>query len=616
LDTPGPRMAGVVEAILLQNRANSAGLPFISARLTGPRTTRPNAQEGLRCALDACRSHLLGVGVFSGLLNLLFIVPMLYMLQVYDRVVPTRGSGTLLMLTAVLLAGLATLAALDWARSRLLVRASLQLDHELAGPLLAATLAKVDRPMDAIVRQPMREFDTLRQALTGPALLALCDAPWAPIYIIISTIIHPALGLLGLVGGGTLAAVAWLNERATGNGLRGATEAAHRAYASQEQVVASAENVRALGMRDAMVQRHVGERIAMLALQTRAGFSSGSYLAASKFLRLTLQSLALGLGAWLAIDNRISAGGIFAASFLAGRALQPIEQLLTAWPSLVRAGGAYRKLSDLLHSAAPSVAPTVLPSPTGRVRAEQVTVGRSAETRILTNVSVNLEPGEVVTVVGPSGAGKSTLIRVLAGALRPDAGLVRIDGARFADWDPDRIGAFIGYLPQSLSLFAGTVKENIARFSTDRGAGKIDEQVVAAAQGALAHDMILQLPNGYDTLLGWEGQGLSAGQAQRIALARALFRDPPILLLDEPNSHLDAEGEAQLLKTITAAKARGAATAIIAHRLSVLSVSDKILVMRDGRVDAFGHRDEVIARLQQPRLDGDSRSIRRKVVNQ
>ena len=576
----------------------------------------PNTHEGLRGALNACRSHLLGVGVFSGLLNLLFIVPMLYMLQVYDRVVPTRGSGTLLMLTVVLLAGLATLAALDWARSRLLVRASLRLELELAGLLLGATLARAERPMDAIVRQPMRDFDTLRQALTGPALLALCDAPWAPIYIVISTIIHPALGLLGLVGGGTLATVAWLNERATGSGLRGATEAAHRAYASQEQVVASAENVRALGMRDAMVQRHVGERTAMLALQTRAGFSSGSYLAVSKFLRLTLQSLALGLGAWLAIDNRISAGGIFAASFLAGRALQPIEQLLAAWPSLVRAGGAYRKLSDLLDSAAPSVAPTVLPEPTGRVRVEQVTVGRSAETRILTNVSINLEPGEVVTIVGPSGAGKSTLMRVLAGALRPDAGLVRIDGARFADWDPDRIGAFIGYLPQSLSLFAGTVKENIARFATDRSAMTIDEQVVAAAQAALAHDMILQLPNGYDTMLGWEGQGLSAGQAQRIALARALFRDPPILLLDEPNSHLDSEGEAQLLKTITGAKARGAATAIIAHRLSVLSVSDKILVMRDGQVEAFDERDEVIARLQKPKLQGEAHLIRRKAVNQ
>jgi ATP-binding cassette subfamily C protein len=595
----------------LQNFANSAGLPFQSTRATGA-----SAQEGLGGALIACRSHLLGVGIFSGLLNLLFIVPMLYMLQVYDRVVPTRGSGTLLILTAVLLAGLATLAALDWARSRLLVRASLRLEHELAGPLLGATLARADRPMDAIVRQPMRDFDTLRQVLTGPALLALCDAPWAPIYIVIGTIIHPALGLLGLVGGATLAAVAWLNERATGNGLRGATEAAHRAYASQEQVVTSAENVRALGMRDAMVQRHVGERTAMLALQTQAGFSSGSYLAASKFLRLTLQSLALGLGAWLAIDNKISAGGIFAASFLAGRALQPIEQLLTAWPSLVRAGGAYRNLSDLLLSAAPSVAPTRLPAPTGRMRAEQVTVGRSAETRILANVSVHLEPGEVVTIVGPSGAGKSTLLRVLAGALRPDAGLVRVDGARLADWEPDRIGAFIGFLPQSLSLFAGTVKENIARFATDRDAATIDGQVVAAARAAHAHDMILQLPNGYDTMLGWEGQGLSAGQAQRIALARALFRDPPILLLDEPNSHLDADGEAQLLKTIAAGKTRGAATAVIAHRLSVLAVSDKILVMRDGMVEMFGGRDEVITRLQQPRLDSDSRLVRRKVVNQ
>jgi ATP-binding cassette subfamily C protein len=606
----------VAEAISLQNIGNFARRPALSARLKRLQAMTPNIHEDLRGALNAYRSHLLGVGVFSGLLNLLFIVPMLYMLQVYDRVVPTRGSGTLLMLTAVLLAGLATLAALDWVRSRLLVRASLRLEHELAGPLLGATLARTERPMDAIVRQPMRDFDTLRQALTGPSLLALCDAPWAPIYIIISTIIHPALGLLGLIGGGTLATVAWLNERATGSGLRGATEAAHRAYASQEQVLASAENVRALGMRDAMVQRHVGERTAMLALQTRAGFSSSNYLAVSKFLRLTLQSLALGLGAWLAIDNRISAGGIFAASFLAGRALQPIEQVLAAWPSLVRAGGAYRKLSELLDSAAPSVATTVLPEPTGRVRVEQVTVGRSAETRILTNVSINLEPGEVVTIIGPSGAGKSTLMRVLAGALRPDAGLVRIDGARFADWDPDRIGAFIGYLPQSLSLFAGTVKENIARFATDRSATTIDQQVVAAAQAALAHDMILQLPNGYDTMLDWEGQGLSAGQAQRIALARALFRDPPILLLDEPNSHLDGDGEAQLLKTITGAKARGTATAIIAHRLSVLSVSDKILVMRDGKVEAFDDRDDVIARLQKPKLEGDTHLTRKKMVNQ
>ncbi len=559
---------------------------------------------------------MIGFGIFSGLLNLLFIVPMLYMLLVYDRVVPTRGGGTLLVLTAVLLCGLATLAALDWIRSRLLVRATLRLEREVAGSLLRAMLARTDRPMDAVARQPMRDFDTLRQALTGPALLALCDAPWAPIYIVISMMIHPALGLLVLAGACALAAVAWLNERATGKGLRGATEAAHRAYASQEQVVAGAENVRALGMREAMVDRHLRERASMLALQTRASFRSAGYVASSKFLRLTLQSLALGVGAWLAIDNKISAGAIFAGSFLMGRALQPMEQLLTAWPSLVRAGSAYRKLSELLDGATPSLALTVLPRPEGRIQVEQVTVGRSIENRILTSVSVTFQPGEVITIVGPSGAGKSTLMRVIAGALLPDAGAVRIDGARLADWETDRLGGYVGYLPQSVSLFAGTVKENIARFATDDDPATIDEQVVRAAHAALAHDMILRLPNGYDTMLGWEGQGVSAGQAQRIALARALFREPPVLLFDEPNAHLDSEGEAQLLQTISAAKARGATTAIVAHRLSVLSVSDKILVLRDGRVEAFADRDLLIARLHPSAPQNDSRPIARKAVNQ
>jgi ATP-binding cassette subfamily C protein len=462
----------------------------------------------------------------------------------------------------------------------------------------------------------MRDFDTLRQALTGPALLALCDAPWAPIYIVISMMIHPALGLLVLAGACALAAVAWLNERATGKGLRGATEAAHRAYASQEQVVAGAENVRALGMGQAMVDRHLRERASMLALQTRASFRSAGYVASSKFLRLTLQSLALGVGAWLAIDNKISAGAIFAGSFLMGRALQPMEQLLTAWPSLVRAGSAYRKLSELLDGATPSLALTVLPRPEGRIQVEQVTVGRSIENRILTSVSVTFQPGEVITIVGPSGAGKSTLMRVIAGALLPDAGAVRIDGARLADWETDRLGGYVGYLPQSVSLFAGTVKENIARFATDDDPATIDEQVVRAAHAALAHDMILRLPNGYDTMLGWEGQGVSAGQAQRIALARALFREPPVLLFDEPNAHLDSEGEAQLLQTISAAKARGATTAIVAHRLSVLSVSDKILVLRDGRVEAFADRDLLIARLHPSAPQNDSRPIARKAVNQ
>jgi ATP-binding cassette subfamily C protein len=481
--------------------------------------------------------------------------------------------------------------------------------------LLDAMLSRADRPMDAIARQPMRDFDTLRHALTGPTLLAVCDAPWAPIAVIVASIVHPALGLLVLLGGGTLAAMTWLHERSTGSQARGATEAAHRTYASQEQVVAGAENVRALGMRSAMVRRHVGERATMLTLQTDTAFASGAFLAASKFLRLALQSLALGLGAYLAINDKISAGSIFAASFLAGRALGPIEQLLTAWPSLVRAATAYRKLSDLLDGAAPSIALTLLPEPKGRLQVEQVTVGRTPETRSLLGINVNLDPGEVVTVVGPSGAGKSTLLRVLAGALIPDAGLVRIDGARLADWEPDRLGRFIGYVPQSLSLFAGTVKENIARFATDTDRATIDEQVVAAAQAAFAHEMILRLPNGYETMLGWEGQGLSAGQAQRIAIARALFRDPPILLFDEPNAHLDVEGEARLLRTISLAQARGATVVVIAHRMSVLSVSDKVLALRNGRVEAFGPTQDVIAAMRRI-ATGQDQAAPRKVVNQ
>lgn len=571
----------------------------------------------LRAALDQCRSHFIGVVVFSALLNLLFIVPMLYMLQVYDRVVPTRGAATLLMLTLVLLFALATLALLDWTRSRLLVRASLRLDGLVAGTLLDATLARDDGTIDAVARQSMRDFDSLRQALTGPMLLALCDAPWAPVYVLISFIIHPALGLLVLVGGAVLSAITWSNERYTGSRLREANDAAGRAYASQEQVLAGADNVRALGMRGALVRRHVGERWSMLSLQTEASFASGGYIAASKFVRLSLQSLALGLGAWLAISGKISVGAVFAASFLAGRAFQPIEQLLGAWPTLIKARAAKDKLKQLLDRREADVAVTYLPDPAGHLTAEHVSIGKGgAAPRILSNISASFAPGEVVTIVGPSGAGKSTLLRTLAGAQVPDAGLIRIDGARRVDWDADRLGRFIGYLPQEVSLFAGTVKENITRFESGSPASDSDAAAVAAAQAAFAHDMILRLPDGYDTMLGWGGRGLSAGQAQRIGLARALYRAPPMLLLDEPNAHLDADGDARLLETITAAKARGATVIVVAHRMSVLSVSDKILVLRDGSIDAHGARDEIIARLQgAPNAQSGNRPLPKKAAN-
>ncbi len=551
-------------------------------------------------ALRACRRHFVAVAVFSALLNLLFLVPMLYMLQIYDRVIPTRGNVTLFFLTLVLLFGLGTLALLDFVRSRLLVRASIRLDRQLAGVLLDTSLARRDRTFDAVARQAMREFDTLRQALTGPAIVALCDAPWSPIYILVCFLIHPLIGLLVLAGAALLALVAYRNHGATSEPLQSASEAAARAYASQEQVLAGAENVRALGMRRAMVRRHLAERHSMMALQSNASFAGSRYVTMSKFLRLMLQSTALGLGAWLAIGNSISAGAVFAASFLAGRALQPIEQLLATWRTVAQAKSAYEKLNDLLGAREAETAMTQLPPPEGRVDVEQLTVLNAAQDgAILANISFQLLPGEVVAVVGPSGAGKSTLLRMLAGAGRPDRGIIRVDHANVLDWDPERLATYIGFLPQDVSLFAGTVKENIARFQdpTEPGNEDIDGRAVAAAKACFAHELILQLPNGYDSPLGWGGRGLSAGQAQRIGLARALYGEPPIILLDEPNAHLDAAGEGQLVETLMSLKSRSAAVLVVAHRMGVLAAVDKIMVLRDGRIEAYGARDEIISRL-------------------
>lgn len=556
--------------------------------------------EILAAALRTCRRHFVAVAVFSALLNLLFLVPMLYMLQIYDRVIPTRGNQTLFFLTLVLLFGLTTLALLDFVRSRLLVRASIRLDRQLAGVLLDTSLARRDRTFDAVARQAMREFDTLRQALTGPAILALCDAPWSPIYVLVCFIIHPLIGLLVLVAAILLALVALRNQRTTGEPLQRANEAAARAYASQEQVLAGAENVRALGMRQAMVRRHLTERDSMMAQQTYASFASSRYVTISKFLRLSLQSLALGLGAWLAIGNSITAGAVFAASFLAGRALQPIEQLLSTWRSIAQAKSAYDKINNLLAAREAEIALTLLPPPEGRLDVEQISVANAAgDGAILANISFQVLPGEVVAVVGPSGAGKSTLLRMLAGAGRPDRGIIRVDRANVLDWDPERLAGYIGFLPQDVSLFAGTVKENISRFQDGSSADheEIDAKAIFAAKACSAHDMILGLPNGYDSMLGWGGRGLSAGQAQRIGLARALYDEPPIILLDEPNAHLDAIGEGQLVETLVALKARKAAVMVVSHRMGVLAAVDKILVLRDGRIEAFGSRDDIIARL-------------------
>lgn len=556
----------------------------------------------LRQALQACRRHFWAAATFSALLNLLYLAPTLYMLLVYDRVVPARGGMTLVFITIALIAALATLSLLDMVRARLLTRAGQRLDRVLAPVILSATLARARGGKDVLSRQAMREFDTLRQALSGAGVLALFDAPWTPIYLIVCTLLHPLLGAVALAGALILVGLGWLNERATRERLAQSSAASNLAYVSQEQSAAASEVVRALGMRQAMIRKHLGERESAMRLQTEASFAGGGYMAVTRFARTFLQSLALGIGAWLAINQKISPGSIFAASLLVGRALAPIEQVLGAWRQGVQARVAWRGLNDLLERTPPQIGVTHLPDPTGVLDLERVLVLNAArDGAVLQQINLHVDAGEIVGVIGPSGAGKSTLLRVIAGAIDADQGAVRFDGAETADWEPERLAGHIGYMPQDASLFAGTVKDNIARFRTGEDAKAIDALAIAAAKAAGAHEMILRLADGYDTQLGWGGSGLSAGQAQKIALARALFGDPALLLLDEPNAHLDLEGEAQLLTALRELKARGRTVIVVAHRTGVLGAVDKLMMLRDGRIELYGPRDEVVAHINGPR---------------
>jgi ATP-binding cassette subfamily C protein len=552
----------------------------------------------MEAAFKECRRHIMSAAFFSALVNLLYLAPSLYMLQIYDRVVPTQGVLTLVYLTFIIAFALAVLAALEAVRSRLMVLAGMRLDRILSGDILGRLMAQ-SRPMNTA--QAMREFDGLRAAISGPAALAFMDAPWTPIYVIVAFMIHPALGIMTIIAGVVLFGLALLNERATKPALMKAQQANAAAYASQEGAAQNGEVVRSLGMRRAVIARHLEERGIGQSLQAEAQFKGGQFGAYTKFFRLFLQSAALGLGAYLAIKGEISAGSIIAASILLSRALQPVEQLVGGWTQVIQARGALNTLSELFDKTKPlDVDRTQLPTPMGAVELDRVVVrAPGREELVLKAVSLKISPGESLGIVGSSGAGKTTLARVIAGALAPDQGIVRMDGANYTDWDADALAEYIGYLPQDPSLMSGTVKDNISRFAAWRGMPieKIDQLAVDAATKAGVHDLILKLPKGYDTPLAPGGRGLSAGQAQRVALARALFGDPTLLILDEPNSALDAEGEASLLRSIQGAKARGATVIIVAHRTGILAGVDRLLVMRDGAIERLGPREEVLAKL-------------------
>ena len=547
----------------------------------------------VREALRACRRYFLFAAVFSLAINLLYLASPLYMLQIYDRVVTSGSETTLVMLTLVLLAAFLALAGLDLVRAAILTRASARLDRLLSAKILAAS---VEIPSQgASQSQPIRDFDTFRQVITGSGVHALFDLPWSPIYIGVIFLLHPWLGFFALGSSLILIAMAVLNEYMVRVPLKQANDLATANYNFTEMSLRNAEVIRAMGMIEGLVRRWGRDRGMALRRQGQASDRAALMSGMIRFLRLTMQSLILGLGAYLVIERQITGGSMFAASLLLGRGLQPVEQIVGLWRSLVLARAALGRVEKLLDGGAQGERSFNLPKPTGKIAVEQLTFAiPSLQKVLLRDISFKLEAGEALGIVGPSGAGKSTLARHLAGIMQPSRGTVRLDGADMTQWGREALGDHIGYLPQDIELFSDSVAANIGRFKTD-----VDREVIEAARLAGVHEMIIRLPQGYETQIGEGGAVLSGGYRQRIALARAVFGTPNLIVLDEPSSNLDSDGDRALAECALELKRRGSTVIIVSHRPSTLANVDKILLLRDGGVEAFGMRNEIVALLNQ-----------------
>lgn len=547
----------------------------------------------LASAARQCRAHVLWAAGFSLLINLLFLAPAIYMLQVYDRVVPTGGIATLMFITIALAIALVSLSGLDAIRLRLMVRAGMRLDKLLIPRLLRQTLMS-----GAGGAQSVRDFDTVRTTLASPATIALFDVPWLPVFIAVGFLLHFWIGILAIVAAMAMFALAWTNQRITRPVIEEATANLAASHSWTQSAAYHGETVRALGMTSRIVELGLRKRSAAVARLAQSQFAGTRFTAAGRFLRLFVQSAALGLGALLAVEGQISSGTIIASSIIVGRALQPVDSVIAGWSSLMAARAALARLSKALESQ-PIEDPvrTHLPAPTGRLSLNQVGLRAVDGRPILFGVTLEVAPGEVLALIGPSGSGKTSLAKVLVGAASPTVGEVRIDGAKLSDWDQDELGRYIGYMPQQPSLLEGTIRDNICRFEERADRGAVDSEVVAAAKLAGVHDMILHLPNGYETLLGAGGGGVSSGQGQRIALARAVYGRPALVVLDEPNSWLDAQGDCALAEAVKAIRAGGSAVVIAAHRKSILDYADRVLVLDAGRPRLLGDTKKVIAQL-------------------
>jgi len=537
-----------------------------------------------------CRWHFLAVAIFSIFVNLLMLTGPLFMLQIYDRVLSSRSQETLVALLILVTGLFFMMGLLEFVRGRVLARAGARFQSLLDDRVMTAVVRRSVVPHErARPNTAARDLDAVRQLLSGPAPFALFDMPWAPIFLAVIFIFHQVLGWIAVAGTVVLIGLAMINQIRSREPNAESMRATNEAENLGEQMRQNAEAVQGLGMRGAGLSRWRALRQQALGRQILASDRTASYTSATRALRFYLQSLMLATGAFLVLKQEMSPGMMIAGSIILGRALAPIE--LAQWSLGQRAMSGWRSLSELLEKTPPEMEKTALPVPKGFIDVQGITVAAPGENfPVLRAVSFRIEPGTALGVIGPSGAGKTTLAKVLTGVWRPNAGKVRIDGAALDQWPEDDIGRHLGYLPQEIGLMSGSVAENIARMAEQRD----DAEVVNAARRAGAHELLLTLPQGYDTQIGAGGQRLSGGQRQRVALARALYGDPPILVLDEPNANLDAPGEQALVDSIREAKARGRTVIVMAHRPSAIAACDLLLMLDKGVQIDFGPRDEVL----------------------
>ncbi|WP_244497194.1 type I secretion system permease/ATPase [Aureimonas sp. D3] len=556
-------------------------------------------KSALGGAFAVCKTNFIFVIVFSFFINLLMFISPLYMIQVYDRVLASRSEVTLIMVTLLAVALLVVYAALESIRSRILVRTGARFDKFIGQKVFSTSFRGHLRSPSGGYSQPVRDLDTLREFLTGGGIITFCDAPWMPIFLAVCYMIHFWIGVVATIGAVSIFGLALANELMTRRYLKDASVASIGANQYVSTTLRNVEIIHALGMMKSISGRWSSLHDRALGLQAQASDRAGLILATSKFVRTVLQIAILGVGAYLVLESEVTPGAMIASSIMMGRALAPVEGAVAQWKGFMATRSAYDRLTKMFENTQAEPEKMPLPTPTGAITLEQLVVappGTNAAT--LKSVNMQIMPGEVIGVIGPSGAGKSTLARALTGVWLPLSGHVRLDGADIDNWHAELLGPHIGYLPQDVELFSGTIAENIARFTS------VDaDAVVKAAQKAGVHEMILQLTDGYNTKIGEGGRSLSGGQRQRIGLARALYGDPKIIILDEPNSSLDSYGEAALAQALRIAKSEKRTVIVISHRASLLNEVDKLAVFTGGTLTMYGPAADVIERLN-PRAGG------------